>query len=103
VSDIEWKVMEATNEDKWGPHGNAMKGMSNNGRRDGCCASLQSNWCRLMDTTDTKHAFALAPTTVEHGSVHTPCTSEVAEIALAAQDPGDRALIMVGSAGLAHA
>ncbi len=26
VSEIELKVLEATNEDKWGPHGNDMKG-----------------------------------------------------------------------------
>jgi hypothetical protein len=40
ISEIELKVLEATNADKWGPHGNDMKGEGTQG--------LACNSCRVI-------------------------------------------------------
>lgn len=76
VTEIELKVLEATNEDKWGPHGNDMKGMG-----------------RSQLTRSSAHLCQQCRA-AQHRSL---LVSHPAEIARAAEHPEDRALIMVSA------
>lgn len=69
LNELEMKVEEATNNDKWGPHGTLMSGAAPFSTADDQVASLQHGLCRHAQEFDNKTTKNIPPV-YEAGNVN---------------------------------
>jgi hypothetical protein len=93
VSDVELKVLEATNHDSWGPHGQTMSG----GRRAGRARRRWPGMQRAGWRDARVEARRGAPLGAGAPGADLPRPSRPAEIAQLAYDPQNYREIMVGA------